>query len=55
MQLATEIYSCKPTTRIVAPLLGDVTSNHFLFATASAGDDNEVFVRNKHHFVDSPC
>ena len=54
MQLATEIYSCKPTARIVAPLLGDVTANRFLFATASAGDDNEVGMSTEHDKVDSP-
>ena len=42
MQIATEIYTCKPTARIVAPLLGDVAANRFLLSTASVGDDNEV-------------
>ena len=44
MQIATEIYTCKPTARIVAPLLGDVAANRFLLSTASVGDDNEIHV-----------
>lgn len=42
MQVATEIYSCKPPTRVVVPFVGDLSSNRFLLATSNITDDNEV-------------
>lgn len=43
MQVATEIYSCKPPTRVVVPFVGDLSSNRFLLATSNITDDNEVW------------
>ncbi|CBK23448.2 uncharacterized protein [Blastocystis hominis] len=58
MQVATEIYSCKPPTRVVVPFVGDLSSNRFLLATSNITDDNEIHLveynsRNKN--VYSEC
>lgn len=42
MQISTEVYACKSSTRVVVPLAGDITANRFLLATSAIGDNNEV-------------
>ena len=54
MQLATEVYTSKPSTRIVAPLCGDITTNRFLFATADISEENEVRLSFLADFADPP-
>ena len=53
MQIATEVYTSKPSTRVVAPLCGDITTNRFLLATADISDNNEVGLSLASEFVDS--
>lgn len=54
MQIATEVYTSKPSTRVVAPLCGDITTNRFLLATANISDNNEVGFCAYDKMVDSP-
>ena len=54
MQLATEVYTSKPSTRIVAPLCGDITTNRFLLATADISENNEVGLLFLADFADPP-
>lgn len=54
MQIATEVYTSKPSTRVVVPLIGDTTANRFLLATADISDTNEVRLNITSDFVDTP-
>ena len=54
MQIATEVYTSKPSTRVVAPLCGDITTNRFLLATTDISDNNEVRSLLYGEIVDSP-
>ena len=53
MQIATEVYTSNSSTRVVVPLVGDTTTNHFLLGTANISDTNEVRLKAMRDFVDS--